>query len=115
MRSDELAEKLGKLFGLYGQGKEKKIKHKDLDKIISKLTELREIAAADAAKAKGPKKAEKLAAIRDGHALLLDRATWLAAQIAPAPADTPEPESTDSPADTEVDTQAEAPADAAQD
>ena len=104
MRSDELAEKLGKLFGLYGQGKDKKIKIKDLDKIISKLTELRDTAAADAAKAKGPKKAEKLAAIRDAHARLLDRATWLAAQIVPAPVEAQEPEGTETASDTPAET-----------
>ena len=84
MRSDDLAEKLGKQFALFGQGKDKKIKHKELDKIIAKLTPLRDGLAEQAAAAKSAKKAEKLAAQRDALALLIDRATWLVGQI-PAP------------------------------
>lgn len=96
MRSDELAEKLGKHFALFGQGKEKKIKHKDLNKIIAKLTALRDGLTEEAAATKAAKKAERVAKQRDNSALLLDRAAWLQAQLAPAdtddaPAEAPEP------------------------
>ncbi len=83
MRSDELAEKLGKAFASFGQGKDKKIKHKDLSKIIAKLTALRDGLAEQTASTKAAKKAERLAKQRDAAALLLDRATWLQTQIAP--------------------------------
>jgi hypothetical protein len=85
MRSDDLAEKLGKQFALFGQGRDKKIKHKELEKIIAKLTPIRDGLADLASSAKSSKKAEKLAAERDGIALLIERAAWLVAQL-PAPA-----------------------------
>jgi hypothetical protein len=83
MRSDELAEKLGKQFALFGQGKDKKIKHKDLDKIIAKLAALRDGLTELATATKASKKAERIAKHRDDAARLLDRATWLQGQIAP--------------------------------
>jgi len=103
MRTDDLAEKLGKQFALFGQGKDKKIKHKDLDKIIAKLTALRDGLTDEAAATKAAKKAERLAKHRDGVALLLDRATWLHAQLATAdvaevvedPADTTDADATE--------------------
>ena len=108
MRSDELAEKLGKQFALFGQGKDKKLKHKDLEKIIAKLTALRDGLTDEASATKAAKKAERVAKQRDHAALLLDRATWLLAQLAPvevqaavsddaapmAESDTPAPEAT---------------------
>jgi hypothetical protein len=81
MRSDELAEKLGKMFSQFGQGHDKKIKHKELEKVIAKLTGLRDGMTQAAETAKGAKKAERMAARRDKVALLVERAEWLQAQL----------------------------------
>lgn len=81
MRSDELAEKLGKLFSHFGQGHDKKIKRKELDKIIAKLTALRDEMTSAAESAKAAKKAERMAARRDKVAGLVERAEWLSAQL----------------------------------
>jgi hypothetical protein len=81
MRSDELAEKLGKMFSHFGQGHDKKIKQKELDKVIAKLTGLRDEMTQAAESVKGAKKAERMAARRDKVALLVERAEWLQAQL----------------------------------
>lgn len=95
MRSDEMAEKLGKQFAHFGQGKDKKIKHKDLDKIIAKLTALRDSLTDEAAATKAAKKAERVAKHRDHAAMLLERAIWLHAQLEPAQVADAETDTTD--------------------
>ncbi|MFN4056610.1 MAG: hypothetical protein ACK4HW_00315 [Roseinatronobacter sp.] len=96
MRSDELAEKLGKMFSHFGQGHDKKIKHKELDKVIAKLTGLRDELTQAAETVKGAKKAERMAARRDVVATLVERAEWLASHL-PKPI---EPEETAAPVET---------------